>query len=114
MLMPVIAAAQANNEGERMLDIADSLYGVQKYDEALQYAEQSAEAMRREHSLEGESDVMNLLALIHVRKGEFDEAARCAHRCYEIDVKIGNPDNISSTLNTLAMVHINPIKLQTP
>ena len=107
MLMPVIAAAQANNEGERMLDIADSLYGVQKYDEALQYAEQSAEAMRREHSLEGESDVMNLLALIHVRKGEFDEAARCAHRCYEIDVKIGNPDNISSTLNTLAGIYMS-------
>ena len=107
MLMPVMISAQASTKGERMLDIADSLYAAQQYDEALKYASQSAEAMRSEHSLEGESDVMNLLALIHVRKGEFDEAARCAHHCYEIDVKIGDPDNISSTLNTLAGIYMS-------
>lgn len=107
ILVPVMVAAQVNTKGDRLLEIADSLYGVQQYDEALRYAEQSAEAMRSEHTLEGESDVMNLLALIHVRKGEFDEAARCAHRCYEIDVKIGDPDNISSTLNTLAGIYMS-------
>lgn len=105
--MPVVASAEEGSKGDKLLETADSLYAAQQYDEALRYANQSAEAMRSERSLEGESDVMNLLALIHVRKGEFDEAARCAHRCYEIDVKIGDPDDISSTLNTLAGIYMS-------
>ena len=107
MLASAKGAAEVKIKGERMWEIADSLYGAQQYDEALRYAEQSAEAMRSEGSLKGESDVMNLLALIHVRKGEFDKAARYAHRCYEIDAKQGNPDDISSSLNTLAGIYMS-------
>ena len=107
MLMPVKGEAEESTKGERLLETADSLYGLQQYDEARRLAEQSAEMMRREHNLDGESDVMNLLALIHVRKGEFNEAAKCAHRCYEIDVKRGDPDDISSSLNTLAGIYMS-------
>ena len=107
MLASAKGAAEVKIKGERLWEIADSLYGAQQYDEALRYAEQSAEAMRSEGSLKGESDVMNLLALIHVRKGEFDKAARYAHRCYEIDAKQGNPDDISSSLNTLAGIYMS-------
>ena len=107
ILMPVKGAAEESTKGERLLEMADSLYGLQQYDEAQRLAEQSVEMMRSERNLDGESDVMNLLSLIHVRKGEFNEAAKCAHRCYEIDVKRGNPDDISSSLNTLAGIYMS-------
>ena len=107
MLVPTKGAAEANTKWERLWEKADSLYSVQQYDEALRYAELSAEALRHEHSIEGESDVMNLMALIYVRKGEFNEAVKCARRCYEIDVKQGDPDNISSSLNTLAGIYMS-------
>ena len=107
MLMPAKAEAEVLTKGEQLLEIADSLYSVQQYDKALKYAEQSAEAMRGEHSIEGESDVMNLMAIIYVRKGKFDKAAECAHRCNEIDEKLGDPDNISSSLNTLAAIYMS-------
>jgi AraC-like DNA-binding protein len=32
---------------------------------------------------------------------------KCARRCYEIDVKQGDPDNISSSLNTLAGIYMS-------
>ena len=107
MLVPAKGAAEVNTKWERLWEKADSLYSVQQYDEALRYAELSAEALRHEHSIEGESDVMNLMALIYVRKGEFNEAVKCARRCYEIDVKQGDPDNISSSLNTLAGIYMS-------
>lgn len=107
ILIPLKGEAEVITKGERLLEIADSLYTMQKYDEALRYAELSAEALRSEHNIEGESDVMNLMAITYVRKGKFEKAAKCAHRCYKIDEELGNPDNISSSLNTLAAIYMS-------
>ena len=48
------------------------------------------------------ADCLNLLGIIHVRLGDFPTAASYAKQCVDIDMKLGDPDRISSSLNTLA------------
>ncbi len=96
--------ALADNTGERLLDEADSLYALQQYDAALQAAQ--AALSHCKHG-ELESDCLNLLAIIHVRKGEFDKAVTYAKQCYALDEKSGDPDVMSSSLNTLAGIYMS-------
>ena len=102
LLLPL--HAQADDRGEKLLDEADSLYALQQYDAALQTAQQALPACQ---GGEFESDCLNLLAIICVRKGEFDDAAKYAKRCYTLDVQSGDPDAISSSLNTLAGIYMS-------
>ena len=44
----------------------------------------------------------NLLAIIKVRKGDFSRAAHYSKQALEIDMRSGDPDRISSSLNVLA------------
>ncbi len=102
LLLPLNALA--DNTGERLLDEADSLYTLQQYDDALQTAQ---EALSHCKNGELESDCLNLLAIIHVRKGEFDKAVTYAKQCYVLDEKSGDPDAMSSSLNTLAGIYMS-------
>ena len=97
-------SALADNTGEQLLDEADSLYALQQYDAALQAAQ--AALSHCKHG-ELESDCLNLLAIIHVRKGEFDKAVTYAKQCYALDEKSGDPDVMSSSLNTLAGIYMS-------
>ena len=96
--------ALADDMGEQLLDKADSLYTIQQYDEAQQTAQQ---ALSRCKGGEYESDCLNLLAIIHVRKGEFSKAVTYAKQCYVLDEKSGDADAMSSSLNTLAGIYMS-------
>lgn len=102
LLLPL--SAWADSQGEQLLDKADSLYALQQYDAAQQSAEQALSLCK---GGELEADCLNLLAIIHVRKGNFDEAVKYAKQCYTFDVKSGDPDVISSSLNTLAGIYMS-------
>lgn len=102
LLLPLTALA--GNRGEQLLDKADSLYALQQYDDALQTAQ---EALSLCEKGEFEADCLSLLAIIHVRKGEFSDAVTYAMRCYELDEKSGDPDAMSSSLNTLAAIYMS-------
>lgn len=101
VLMPI--GAIADTRGDKLLDQADSLYGVQQYKEALKVA---GEALPLVKDTESEADCLNLLAIINIRLSDYDEAARYAKACYAIDERSGDPDVISSSLNTLAAIYM--------
>ena len=48
------------------------------------------------------SDNLAMLGLAYMRQSKYDEALRYMHRCYQLDSKSGDPDRISSSLNTIA------------
>ena len=93
----------ANDQGDRLVEQADSLYAVQQYQEALKAA---SEALPLTKGTDSYADCLNLLAVINIRLSEYEEAARYAKECYALDQKTGDPDVISSSLNTLAAIYM--------
>lgn len=53
------------------------------------------------------ADCLSLLALNYVRMGDHTQAADYARQCYELDLKSGDADRISSSLNTLANIYFS-------
>ena len=47
-----------------------------------------------------------LISLIYFRQSNYEKAAHYAKQCYKIDEKTGDPDIMSSSLNTLAGIYI--------
>ena len=102
LLLPIKAVA--DEKGENLFEKADSLYGIQSYDAAEQVALQALPACK---GSEAEGDCLNLLAIIYIRKGDFNQAVKYAKQCYTLDEKSGDPDAISSSLNTLAGIYMS-------
>lgn len=73
---------------------------VQEYGKAKDYALKALPLFRYPNT--EKADCLNLLGIIHVRLGDFPTAASYAKQCVDIDMKLGDPDRISSSLNTLA------------
>lgn len=73
---------------------------VQEYGKAKEYALKALPLFRYPNM--EKADCLNLLGIIHVRLGDFPTAASYAKQCVDIDMKLGDPDRISSSLNTLA------------
>lgn len=71
----------------------------QEYQKAKDYALKALPLFRYPNM--EKADCLNLLGIIHVRLGDFPTAASYAKQCVDIDMKLGDPDRISSSLNTL-------------
>lgn len=80
--------------------VAEWYYDVHDYPTAKKYALKALPLFKYPNM--GRSDCLSLLSIIHVRLGEFAPAASYAKQCVDIDMKLGDPDRISSSLNTLA------------
>ena len=93
----------ANTKGDMLLGRADSLYGEQLYKEALAVANEALPLVR---GTESEADCLNLQAIINIRLSDYKEAARYAKECYALDENTGDPDKMSSSLNTLAAIYM--------
>ncbi len=76
----------------------------QQYKTAYEYATKALQLCNDDNTTK--ADLLSLLAIINIRLGHCDEAARYAKECYEIDIQEGNPDHISSSLNTIAAIYI--------
>ena len=100
MLVPMTVLADV----EALYDKADSLYNQQQYEEAQKLA---LEALAQCKDSSDVADCASLLALISVRQGHFEQAAQYAKRCNTIDLQSGDPDNISSSFNTLAGIYMS-------
>lgn len=86
---------------------AEYYYDRQDYALAGRYAEKALPLCHVGGNRLVEGDCLSLLSLINVRQGRFDEAARYAKKCNDLDMKMGDPDNISSSLNTLAGIYMS-------
>lgn len=77
---------------------------VQEYGKAKEYALKALPLFKYPNM--EKADCLNLLGIIHVRLGDFPTAAAYAKQCVDIDMKLGDPDRISSSLNTLAGIYM--------
>ncbi len=73
---------------------------TQNYPKAKEYALKALPLFKYPNP--EKADCLNLLGIIHVRLGDFPIAAAYAKQCVDIDMHSGDPDRISSSLNTLA------------
>ena len=105
----------ASASAEFLRDQADSLYNAQQYDKAKTIALAGLDRLdKNKHSEntlttddETRGDLLNLLSMINVRQGQFEQAAAYARQCNELDLKVGDPDMISSSYNTLTGIYLS-------
>ena len=83
---------------------AEYLYDQQQYQRAAEYGEKALPLLK---DSPGESDCLNLLAVIFIRLADYTSAAKYAKLCYALDEKSGDPDMMSSSLNTLAAIYMS-------
>lgn len=83
---------------------AEYLYDQQQYQRAVEYGEKALPLLK---DCPGESDCLNLLAVIFIRLADYTSAAKYAKLCYALDEKSGDPDMMSSSLNTLAAIYMS-------
>ncbi|MBO4820924.1 MAG: tetratricopeptide repeat protein [Prevotella sp.] len=83
---------------------AEWLYDQQQYEMAEQYA---LKALQKYHPSNPEkADCLNTLGCIYVRLSDFKKAALYAKQSVDIEMKGGDHDRISSSLNTLAGIYM--------
>lgn len=83
---------------------AEWLYDQQQYEQAEQYA---LKALQKYHPTNPEkADCLNTLGCIYVRLSDFKKAARYAKESVEMEMRGGDHDRISSSLNTLAGIYM--------
>ena len=83
---------------------AEYLYDQQQYQRAIEYGEKALPLLKNRP---GESDCLNLLAVIFIRVADYTSAAKYAKLCYALDEKSGDPDMMSSSLNTLTAIYMS-------
>lgn len=86
---------------------AELYHAAQLYERAAEYGVKALPLCRRGKNLEMEGDCLALLSVCYVRVGDFKSAATYAHQCNELDLRQGDPDNISSSYNTLAGIYMS-------
>lgn len=82
-------------------------HAIQQYENAVEYAQQALPLCKSGGDRGIEGDLLNLLSICYVRKGDFRNAAVYAKQCNALDMKQGDPDCISSSLNTLAGIYMS-------
>ena len=83
---------------------AEYYYDSQRYERASDYALRALPLCLSNGNSAG-ADCANLLSIIYVRLGNLDSALNYAKICYKLDVESGDPDRISSSLNTLTSIY---------
>lgn len=83
---------------------AEWYYDKQQYELALQYGGKALPLCAEGSDIK--ADCLNLLGMTCVRMGDFKNAADYAQRCLEIDLKSGDHDRISSSMNTVAGIYM--------
>jgi len=80
------------------------MYDQQQYEQAEAYALKALPLCHVGNDFK--ADCLNLLGLIYVRMGDVKNAANYAKQCLEIDMKSGDDDRISSSMNTVAGIYM--------
>ena len=86
---------------------AEYYYDLQEYNRAATYGLKALPLCQAGNNRAVEGDCLSILSLIYFRQGYFEKAAKYAKLCNQLDMKVGNPDNISSSLNTLAGIYMS-------
>ena len=82
---------------------AEYYYSHQAYNQALEYALKALPLCTKD---DDRANYLSLISLIYFRQSKYEKAAEYAKQCYKLDEKTGDPDIMSSSLNTLAGIYI--------
>lgn len=82
---------------------AEYYYSHQAYNQALEYALKALPLCTKD---DDRANYLSLISLIYFRQSKYEKAAEYAKQCYQLDEKTGDPDIMSSSLNTLAGIYI--------
>lgn len=82
---------------------SEYFYAHQAYPQALKYGLQALPLCNND---EDRANYLSLISLIYFRQSNYEQAANYAKQCYKLDEKSGDPDVMSSSLNTLAGIYI--------
>ena len=85
---------------------AEWYYDQQQYKQAVNYGLKALPHCKTGNNRIVEGDCENLLGVIYIRLADYDNAALHAKACYELDKRSGDPDAMSSSLNTLAAIYM--------
>ena len=83
---------------------AEWLYDVQQYEKAAAYGRKALPLFRYDN--DDRAGCLNILGCIYVRMGDIRQAANFAKQCLAIDLKSGDHDRISSSMNTVAGIYM--------
>ena len=83
---------------------AEWLYEQQQYEQAATYGKKALPLFRYDN--DDKAGCLNILGCIYVRMGDIKQAANYAKLCLAIDVKSGDHDRISSSMNTVAGIYM--------
>lgn len=82
---------------------AEYFYAGQDYPQSVAYGEKSLPLTR---GTDWEADCLSIISLAYFRLSDYDQAAEYAKQCYRLDEQTGDPDIMSSSLNTLAGIYV--------
>ena len=83
---------------------AEWLYDQQQYEQAAVYGQKALPLFHYEN--DDRASCLNILGCIFVRMGDVKQAADYAKKCLAIDMKSGDHDRISSSMNTVAGIYM--------
>lgn len=83
---------------------AEWLYDQQQYEQAAAYGKKALPLFRYDN--DDRAACLNILGCIYVRMGDVKQAADYAKMCLSIDMKSGDHDRISSSMNTVAGIYM--------
>ncbi len=83
---------------------AEWLYDQQQYEQAAVYGQKALPLFHYEN--DERAGCLNILGCIFVRMGDVKQAADYAKKCLAIDMKSGDHDRISSSMNTVAGIYM--------
>lgn len=83
---------------------AEWLYDQHQYEQAARYGKKALPLFR--YGNDDRAGCLNILSCIYVRMGDVKQAADYAKQCLAIDMKSGDDDRISSSMNTVAGIYM--------
>lgn len=83
---------------------AEWYYDQQQYEQAAGYGKKALPLFRYDN--DDKAGCLNILGCIYVRMGDIQHAVEYAKECLRIDMKSGDDDRISSSMNTVAGIYM--------
>ncbi len=77
----------------------------QNYEQSVAYGLKALPLSVQSTDIEG--DCLTAVAISYFRMGDFEHAISYAKRCNELDQRVGNPDNISSSFNLMTAIFVS-------
>ncbi len=78
-----------------------------KFDSAYVCCRKALGVYNKEVDTDSYNDCLSTISVVLQRKGKFHEALEYQRKCYELDLKSGKKENISSSMNNLAAIYIS-------